>query len=213
MRSLTVAVVFLLLWTDRYWQKWGGPRCRTFSTRIPQSVQWLKAHEYEWLKLWCCSRIQWRLVGYLCRLCAALGCNGDVGLGSCGAGGGSGWYWWRRFLISGDARWNCKKWERQGDYESAMVLRHLWSCRTTTFQKAKCFANACERIHINQHGSHSRFLSSYNRRIEAAGLSLDERDQSTFDMLLKFKETWMPHWFQWHKETKSKQTNRRNNRT
>lgn len=67
------------------------------------------------------AEYKWWLVGYLCGLCAALGCNGDVGLGSCGAGGGSGWYWWRRFLISGDARWNCKKWERQGNYESATV--------------------------------------------------------------------------------------------
>lgn len=41
---------------------------------------------------------------YLGGLCAALGCYGDVGLGGCGAGGGSGWYWRRGFLIGGDAR-------------------------------------------------------------------------------------------------------------
>lgn len=76
------------------------------------------------------AEYKWWLVGYLCGLCAALGCNGDVGLGSCGAGGGSGWYWWRRFLISGDARWNCKKWERQGNYESATVPGTLWLYRT-----------------------------------------------------------------------------------
>lgn len=44
------------------------------------------------------------LVQYLRRLSAALGCDGDVGLGSCGAGGGSGWHWWRGFLVSSDAR-------------------------------------------------------------------------------------------------------------
>lgn len=44
------------------------------------------------------------ILQYLCRLCAALGCDGDVGLGGCGAGGVSGWHWWRGFLIGGDAR-------------------------------------------------------------------------------------------------------------